>query len=202
MEKVKAVFIYIGVITVTLLVSHIVKAADIYIPEGQNHIVVEGTIEVDDHLILEALVEELDYENQELIPVVVLESGGGNLMAGIRMATVVRLSGLSTYVDTYCASSCSVIFAAGYYSLLGEKGKIGLHNPYTPEFNEDGETIGILSESEEKGFSWWAMYGSFITSFQDEDMAKTWIDKTFNTPSEEMFWIDAESSEEYGITVL
>ena len=59
-----------------------------------------------------------------------LESPGGTIDDGIRVAREVRFQGLRTITRDACASACSLIFVAGTERvLIGSRARIGLHQP-------------------------------------------------------------------------
>ena len=59
-----------------------------------------------------------------------LESPGGTIDDGIRVAREVRFRGLRTITRDACASACSLIFVAGTERvLIGSRARIGLHQP-------------------------------------------------------------------------
>lgn len=74
---------------------------------------------------------------------VVLNSGGGNLVESLRLGNVIRQAGLSTTVRSYdpetgrfqaggtCASGCAYAFLGGVSRSVGEGGRIGVHQIYT-----------------------------------------------------------------------
>lgn len=199
MNKIQSILFYILTLVLILLLAGNAKSAEIYIPEGQNYIFVKGTIVQGDRDDLEYYLEALDYTNEDKPAHILLESGGGSLVEGVKMAVLIKLSGISTVVTSDCASACSVVFASGYHRVIMEEGRVGLHTPYSPVYNDEGVLTAIIEE-EVKSSSWWVMYGVFISSLQDEVMAKRWIDFSYITPSKAMFWITKDNATLFGIT--
>ena len=199
MQRIKAILLYFIIIFMVLFVSSFVKAAEIYIPEGQNFIMIQGTITKGDSKILDNLMSELDYTNNLQPAHILLESGGGSLVEGVKMSVLIKLSGLSIIVTSDCASACSVVFSSGNHKLIIGEGRIGLHTPYSPVYDDEGNLTDIIEEKE-KSSSWWLMYGSFISNLQDAEIAKRWIDFTYMTPSKDMFWITKDNASLFGIT--
>jgi hypothetical protein len=61
-----------------------------------------------------------------------LESPGGEVEDGIRVAREVRFQSMRTITRGACASACSLIFVAGFERvLIGSRARIGLHQPAT-----------------------------------------------------------------------
>lgn len=61
------------------------------------------------------------------IHTVVLQSEGGWVRQGLRVAEVIRARGLNTYVENYCASACTIAFLAGKERAADPRAKIGFH---------------------------------------------------------------------------
>ncbi len=59
---------------------------------------------------------------------VALSSRGGNLLEGLRLATTVRNTRLSTGVAGQCASACFLVFAGGAGKLVLDGARIGVHS--------------------------------------------------------------------------
>lgn len=58
---------------------------------------------------------------------VILDSPGGWVKEGIRMADVIRRYNMSTHVDQSCASACTLAFLAGIDRTAGPGAKLGFH---------------------------------------------------------------------------
>lgn len=61
------------------------------------------------------------------VTTVVLASGGGWIREGELLADVIRKRGLSTYVESHCASACTIAFLAGKERAAAPMAKIGFH---------------------------------------------------------------------------
>ena len=74
--------------------------------------------------------------------VVVLSSPGGNLVAGLRIGTIIRLKNFATVVPdgTYCASACAFAWLGGTSRYMGQKGLVGFHAAYKIENGKPTET--------------------------------------------------------------
>jgi hypothetical protein len=58
---------------------------------------------------------------------IVLESPGGWIREGEKIADIIRRRGLNTYVDGTCASACTIAFLAGKERTADPNAKIGFH---------------------------------------------------------------------------
>lgn len=69
-----------------------------------------------------------------------LSSAGGYTMEARLMASLVRKRQLDTYVETYCASACTQVFAAGRTRVLGPAAQLGFHQASLID-DSSGQTI-------------------------------------------------------------
>lgn len=69
-----------------------------------------------------------------------LSSAGGYTLEARLMASLVRKRKLDTYVETYCASACTQVFAAGKSRVLGPAAQLGFHEASLID-DSSGETI-------------------------------------------------------------
>lgn len=71
-----------------------------------------------------------------------LSSSGGLTIEGRLVAALVRKHRLDTYVDHYCASACTQVFAAGRERVLGPQARLGLHQAVMVD--RAGAAAGVL----------------------------------------------------------
>ncbi|MBB5574144.1 MULTISPECIES: hypothetical protein [Rhizobium] len=90
---------------------------------GIDLITVKGVINVGDDAVFRRLATASDKA------LVVLNSEGGALSAGIEIGRAIRLRGFATVVaqQTLCASACALIWLAGSPRFLDRASKIGFH---------------------------------------------------------------------------
>lgn len=69
-----------------------------------------------------------------------LSSAGGYTLEARLMASLVRKRKLDTYVEVYCASACTQVFAAGQTRVLGPAAQLGFHQASLID-DSSGETI-------------------------------------------------------------
>jgi hypothetical protein len=93
---------------------------------GRITIVIAGKINPGD---TDAFAAELKHANQagKSVANVNLDSLGGNLLEGVKLAGAVRVGKLSTNVEKTCASACFLVFAAGNTKSANYTAQIGVH---------------------------------------------------------------------------
>lgn len=114
---------------IATLIALPLHAAEISVSPGAaglDVITVSGTINVGDEAAFRKLAVASDRA------VVVLNSGGGNLKAGLEIGKAIRLSGFATAAapDALCASACALTWLAGLPRLLDLSSKVGFHAAY------------------------------------------------------------------------
>jgi hypothetical protein len=78
------------------------------------------------------------FDGERRIAGLVLDSPGGSLHEGVRMAMLTRQKKLSTFVTGECDSACAFIFLLGHKRYIARDAKIGVHavgNDYGAEDN-------------------------------------------------------------------
>lgn len=63
---------------------------------------------------------------------IVLQSDGGRLGEAIDISEIVHSKGLDTYVESWCASACTIILLAGRDRAASPSARIGFHQPIFP----------------------------------------------------------------------
>jgi ATP-dependent protease ClpP protease subunit len=63
---------------------------------------------------------------------IILDSFGGRIAEGVRIAKLVRERKLDTYVETHCESACTLIFLAGGDRAATPHAQIGFHRAFFP----------------------------------------------------------------------
>jgi hypothetical protein len=94
--------------------------------DGRITIVIAGKINPGD---TDAFAAELKQANQagKSVANVSLDSLGGNLLEGVKLAGAVRFGKISTNVEKTCASACFLVFAAGNTKSANYTAQIGVH---------------------------------------------------------------------------
>lgn len=118
-----------GFLVAAILFSFPVQAVDIKREVGSDGIdliFVSGTFTEGDDVTFRRLAAA------SAKAVVVLDSGGGNLHAGLAIGRAIRLSGFATAVspDALCALACAPTWLAGSPRHLDVRSRLGFHAAY------------------------------------------------------------------------
>ena len=93
---------------------------------NEGTITASGEIQPGDDEKLHALVAALP--GNTVLTGILLNSPGGSLVEGVRMATTIRNTGLATGAVKMCASACFLMFAAGTVKFALDGARIGVHS--------------------------------------------------------------------------
>jgi len=118
-----------------------------------------------------------------------LNSRGGNLLEGIKLADAVRFGRMSTNVgkDAACASACFFIFAAGNTKFASYDARIGVHGAS----DRNGE------ETVQSG----AATVSMARIAQDFGVPSAIIGRMVVTPPDDMVWLTPQDLQSMGTTM-
>jgi hypothetical protein len=121
--------------------------------------------------------------------IVVFESPGGNLLAGIGIGKAIRLKGLSTFVPhgVYCASACALAWLGGRSRYMSETANVGFHAVYV-------KTEGQAAVSSAGN----ALVGAYLNQLGLPTSAIIYITEA---PPEGMQWLSFVDAQRYGIDV-
>lgn len=119
--------------------------------------------------------------------VVVLNSGGGNLQAGLEIGRAIRLRGFATAVpaDALCASACALTWLAGSPRLLDDRSKLGFHAAYRL-VNGQASEYGAAN----------ALVGAYLNQLGLNDKAVVYVT---SAPPEGVEWLTANTAATVGI---
>ena len=123
-----------------LFFSNTSFAAEIRVVAGINNqssvVFVSGAFLMDDNKRFIQQTISLDKA------IIVFNSLGGNLFAGIEIGKAIRLKDFSTYVshESYCASACALAWLGGTKRFMSRNSRVGFHAAYK-------EISGVASES-------------------------------------------------------
>ena len=121
--------------------------------------------------------------------IVLFQSPGGNLIAGIEIGKAIHLKGFTTLVPagTQCASACALAWLGGQTRLMSKSAKIGFHAVYT---DNNGQPIVSSSGN--------ALVGAYLNQIGLPYSAVVYIT---STAPEEMQWLTLLDARRFGIAV-
>lgn len=120
---------------------------------------------------------------------ILLESPGGNLMAGLEIGRMIRAGGHYTGIapGTRCASACALIWLGGIERTIAPSAQVGFH----AAFHFDGRT------TRESGWGN-ALVGAYLARLGLSDPAIRYLTET---PPDDMLWLGPERLLAMGIPV-
>ena len=107
---------------------------------------------------------------------VVLDSGGGNVYEGRGLARLFRERGLSTRIETRCASACAIAFIGGAHRVLDPDARLGLHR-----YRMDAAHVVIVTDPERAQQRDRELYA-------EAGVAPWFVERMFDAGAGEMWW--------------
>jgi hypothetical protein len=155
-----------------------------------NRVVVQvsGRIEIGDGDILLGALKQAK-AGGNIVESVQLNSPGGRLVEGAKLAAVIKAEKLATYVGSggVCASACFLAFAAGNPKFAGPGALIGVHKASDRGGRETTQS-GAATHS--------------MAHFARELGVPSWIvDRMLITPANQIAWLDAEDFRAMGVKI-
>jgi hypothetical protein len=125
----------------------------------------------------------------KLVENVQLNSTGGSLLEGARLAGTIREGKISTTVGqgAVCASACFLAFAAGDPKFVGDGAQIGVHKA-----SEKGGRETVLSD---------AVTVSMARFAKELGVPSAIIGRMVKTPSRQIVWLNSQDLQSMGVTV-
>ena len=122
--------------------------------------------------------------------VVLFDSPGGSLLAGLAMGRAIRIQGAHTAVDhgVTCASACGLAWLGGNRRLMGTGAQLGFHAAYYVD--DQGRAIETGQGN--------ALIGAYLNQMGLSEKAVLYI--TQAAPAE-MTWLTPDDAEDLGIPV-
>ncbi len=102
-----------------------------------------------------------------------LNSPGGEVEEAYQMTKAVERRGLTTTVDEFCVSACTIVFLAGQQRLIAPNAKVGFHRPWVPGMSEE-EMAAIVQHDRD-----------FMAS---RGVAQWLVDKAYATPNSSVWY--------------
>ncbi len=97
------------------------------LPDGRS-ILIRGNLQSGCHVLFRRVLDAAPRA-----AVVLIDSAGGRLAEGERMAVLVRERELDTQAVGECDSAATVVFLAGRHRSVGPRAHVGFHSPSAPE---------------------------------------------------------------------
>jgi hypothetical protein len=172
-------------------VGSIAMAADLKpstLKDGRVIIAISGEISPGDSDALKAAIKTAN-DAGKLATSIRLNSEGGNLLEGVRLAEVVKFAKMATNVGqgATCASACFLIFAAGETKFANYSAKVGVHGA-----SDKGE------ETVRSG----AATVSMARVAKDLGVPPAIIGRMVVTPPNDMVWLSPSDLQSMGTTMI
>ena len=119
------------------------------------------------------------------IDALVLDSGGGDVTTGYKLAAIVKTIGMTTVVEGTCASMCVTVFAAGDDRVAVLGSLLGVHSVVSVP---DDQTMGVEDEGA------MAETVRLVRVMKNDGTPEPVIAKLVSTPSSELTWLDANDT--------
>ena len=150
---------------------------------GPDIIFVSGTLTLDDD---KRFIDAALNSNNAIV---VFQSPGGNLYAGIEIGKAVRLKGFATYVPdaVQCASACALAWLGGRVRYMSESGRVGFHAAW---INSAGQATVSSAGN--------ALVGAYLNQLGLPSSAIVYIT---DAPPEGIQWLSFSDARRYGIDV-
>lgn len=157
--------------------------------DGRVTIVIAGEIVPGDADTFSIAVKQANSAGK-LVANVRLNSEGGNLLEGVKLADAVRYGKMSTNVgkNATCASACFLVFAAGSTKFATYDARVGVHGAS----DEDG------SETVQSG----AATISMARIAKELGVPSAIIGRMVVTPPNEMVWLTPQDLQSMGTTLV
>jgi SPOR domain len=150
-------------------------------PNKPSLVTVSGTFDLSDKDIFLRKIGPLSNA------IVMFESDGGSLIAGLQIGKIIRMKNFFTFVPdgTRCASSCALAWLGGTKRFMGSTAQIGFHAAY------NGETRQVTSTGN-------ALVGAYLNEIGLPSDAVVYIT---SAPPDSIAWLSKSDAEKMGIEV-
>jgi len=158
--------------------------------DGRNVIaMLSGEIVVGDSDKLKSFIRRAD-RNGDMVVILRLDSPGGSVLEGVKLADVVRDEKLATSVvgAAKCASACFLVFAAGSEKFASYTAQVGVHGASDEHGRETAQssaaTVSMARVAKELG------------------VPPSIIGKMVVTPPDEIVWLSPDDLRSMGTTMI
>lgn len=156
--------------------------------ENKTIISLNGEISEGDTDALKAAVKDAN-DSGRLVSGIRLNSPGGNLLEGAKLAEIVRFGKIATVVanDAQCASACFIVFAAGEPKFVSYSAFVGVH--------------GAADENGQETVQAGAATVSMARIVRDLGVPAPIIGKMVVTPPSQIVWLTPDDLRSMGTTM-
>lgn len=157
--------------------------------DGRITIAISGEISPGDAGVFTSIVKQAN-DAGKLVANIRLNSEGGNLFEGVKLADAIRFGKMSTNVgkSATCASACFLIFAAGATKFASYGAQIGIH--------------GASDESGQETVSSNAATVSMAKIAKELGVPPAIIGRMVVTPPNEMVWLSPQDLQSMSVTMV
>ncbi len=181
-------FILGAVLTVTTS-AHAATFKNIATKEGKTVIMLNGEIAEGDAGMLQAAIKSAN-DVGKFVSGIRLNSPGGNLLEGIKLAQVVQYAKVATNVASgaTCASACFLVYAAGVTKFANYAAQVGVH--------------GASDQQGEETIASSAATVSMARAAKELGVPPAIIGRMVVTPPTDMVWLSPQDLQSMGTTMV
>ncbi|WGD52912.1 ATP-dependent Clp protease proteolytic subunit [Bradyrhizobium sp. CB1650] len=157
--------------------------------DGKTIILLNGEIVEGDSEALKAAIKTAN-DVGKLVSGIRLNSPGGNLLEGLKLADAVRFAKVATNVagSATCASACFLVYAAGATKFANYTARVGIH--------------GASDKQGEETVASGAATVSMARAAKDLGVPPAIIGRMVVTPPNEMVWLSPQDLQSMGTTMI
>jgi len=167
----------------------------------QIHILIRGKITSDDVNKLKEAIEkarkETNWETMggTVMPLVILDSPGGEVLAAIEMGRILRSNNAQTWVlaECNCDSACVFLLAGGVERVVSPGASLGLHRPSFGNEFFAGLTLEKARDMYEK------LIDRCNSYFAEMGISQRLLEKMLKIPSGEIIYINSSEAAAFGL---
>jgi hypothetical protein len=152
---------------------------------GKTVVVLQGDISDGDTETLKQIIKSSN-DAGHLVSGIRLNSNGGSLAEGVKLANIVRYGKIMTVVQNgaTCASACFVVFAAGSEKFANYTAQIGVHGASDTAGKESGDATVVMARV-----------------VKELGVPPSIIGKMVVTPPSEIIWLSPDDLKAMGVTM-
>lgn len=188
-SKFKAIYYGISSAVVAVCPLHAADLKASATKDGRITVAITGEITPGDTSAFTAIVKQAN-DAGKFVANIRLNSEGGNLLEGVKLADAIRFGKMSTNVgrNATCASACFLMFAAGATKFATYGAQIGIH--------------GASDESGRETLSSNAATISMAKIAKELGVPAAIIGRMVVTPPSDMVWLSPQELQSMGVTMM